>query len=611
LFTITSKAIKNATVLIAGDSKCINYASNYNRLFGSVLDQRLVSTEVNAGPADRTPELVARLPEIKALSPKQVLIQEFRNDTASGLTFAQSIANLITVVDSLQRWGIDFYFIPFYETSIDLNQWNNYFLTNYPNNYINTWDLFKTAGYLQDGVHPNAAGQDTLAKIIINSFKLSGGSNRYEAYNNLQAVTDAGNSTSNSISVNSLTTSSNVIVGSRIGIGTTSPVAGIHLNATSGATTTQIRFDNTSATGVSWIKMTNDVGGIGQILNCGSSSPFIPNGLLVQSFPGTLALVGATDIRFSNINTLASGGDYARFTGTGHLLVGTSTDNNASIQIAANTSSNAQMFFNGSNSDVSSPTNGMLWYNSTTHALNFRDNGVTTNLLGSGLSGSGTSGRVAYWNGSSSITSNSNFLFNGSVFSVGTTNTQGQLNVGGDKNLSSSGAQSYFAAATYTDNATAASGTSSAFSINYFAAPTIAATNTGVTFPSISTVYIDKPIAGTNATIQKKYALYVNGPVLSAGSVTRQYNGIVSNTTLDDTYDIVPVSAASGNVSVTLPSSATAGLTYTIKRTDNSGNTCTVVGTIDGATNYSLSAQYKYVTVTSNGSGSWYIIGNN
>lgn len=140
---------------------------------------------------------------------------------------------------------------------------------------------------------------------------------------------------------------------------------------------------------------------------------------------------------------------------------------------------------------------------------------------GGSLSGSGTSGRIAYWNGASSLTSNSNFLFNGSVFSTGTTNTQGQLNVGGNKDLTSSGAQTYLAAATYTDQITSASGTASSYSINLIAAPTIAAANSSVTFPSITNLFVDPPAAGTNATITNKYAIQTgtNGHIRIQGKL--------------------------------------------------------------------------------------------
>jgi hypothetical protein len=256
---------------------------------------------------------------------------------------------------------------------------------------------------------------------------------------------------------------------------------------------------------------------------------------------------------------------------------------------------------------------------STSTAINmlYEDaNGVIkkTAVPSSGISGSGTSGRLAYWNGSSSLTSDANGLYsnsNNGTLSIGTTNTQGHLNIGGDKTLSSSGTQSYFAAASYNDATTTTGGTSSSFAINYMAQPTITATNIGITFPNIYTLYLEKPAAGTHATIQKSYSLYCDGPIKLNQSVQRAYTGIAANTTLDDTYDIIGASASGGNITVTLPSaSGNTGLTYIIKKTDATGNTCTVVGTIDGTTNYVLSTQYQYVQVASNGTD-WYIIGKN
>lgn len=70
-----------------------------------------------------------------------------------------------------------------------------------------------------------------------------------------------------------------------------------------------------------------------------------------------------------------------KLTNSGHSLFGTLVDNSAFIQPAANTTTVASMFFNGSSVDVTSPTNGMLWYNSTAHTLNFQDNSVTKNIL--------------------------------------------------------------------------------------------------------------------------------------------------------------------------------------------------------------------------------------
>lgn len=48
----------------------------------------------------------------------------------------------------------------------------------------------------------------------------------------------------------------------------------------------------------------------------------------------------------------------------------------------------------------------------------------------SGITGSGTSGQIAYWTSASTLTSHSLFLYNGSNFSVGTVSNQQKLNVG-------------------------------------------------------------------------------------------------------------------------------------------------------------------------------------
>lgn len=90
--------------------------------------------------------------------------------------------------------------------------------------------------------------------------------------------------------------------------------------------------------------------------------------------------------------------------------------------------------------------------------------------------------------------------------------------------------------------------------------------------------------------------------------------GYVSKATsysIGATDNIIEVTAT--GQTMTLPTAlGISGKTYTIKLTASGSSTIATTSsqTIDGSTTYSLSAQYKYVTVVSNGAG-WLIIANN
>ncbi|HEY9703677.1 MAG TPA: hypothetical protein V6C58_14615, partial [Allocoleopsis sp.] len=89
------------------------------------------------------------------------------------------------------------------------------------------------------------------------------------------------------------------------------------------------------------------------------------------------------------------------------------------------------------------------------------------------------------------------------------------------------------------------------------------------------------------------------------------YTGTATGITLNDSHNVVEVTAT--GQTITLPTAVgITGRIYTIKLTASGTGTVgtTSSQTIDGSTTYSLSAQYKYVTVQSNGSN-WNIIGNN
>lgn len=87
---------------------------------------------------------------------------------------------------------------------------------------------------------------------------------------------------------------------------------------------------------------------------------------------------------------------------------------------------------------------------------------------------------------------------------------------------------------------------------------------------------------------------------------------VTNNTTLDPAIDggTVLVDATAGNVTITLPTAASADeRKYNVKKVDASVNTVTVdadgAETIDGAANYVLTVQYQSVSVQSNGTAWW------
>jgi len=89
------------------------------------------------------------------------------------------------------------------------------------------------------------------------------------------------------------------------------------------------------------------------------------------------------------------------------------------------------------------------------------------------------------------------------------------------------------AAATYTDSSTAASTTVTNNMVNTHGVPTLAATNTAVTYTNAATMYIaGAPSAGTNVTITNPYALYVNSGNSSFTGAIFGLGGISTTSTL-------------------------------------------------------------------------------
>ena len=128
--------------------------------------------------------------------------------------------------------------------------------------------------------------------------------------------------------------------------------------------------------------------------------------------------------------------------------------------------------------------------------------------------------------------------------------------------------------------------------------PAVALSNLGLRAAGTAYTFLTTGIANLNGGLRMTPAARTGAVTLSSGSVV-----------------INLCDATSGAFTVTLPTAVgNTGQIYTIKRTSSAANNVTVgttsSQTIDGSTTYVLSAQYKYVSVVSDGAN-WSIIANN
>jgi len=97
----------------------------------------------------------------------------------------------------------------------------------------------------------------------------------------------------------------------------------------------------------------------------------------------------------------------------------------------------------------------------------------------------------------------------------------------------------------------------------------------------------------------------------SGSGASTQFSDVTGNTTLSASNTAVAVNATGGAVTITLPTAVGDTNLYTIKKTDSSANTVTVVGnggqTIDASANAIITQQYTSITLKSDNSN-WFII---
>jgi hypothetical protein len=168
--TITSNEIKNAKLLIIGDSKTVGYtASNFQNRFARHLNENYNNVIVCAGGSDKTTEYLSRVQEIIDLDPDTVLIAGASNDPRFGVASATTIANYDSLVSQMEAANIRvIHSTGLYEAGgLDQTPLQTHIISTY--DAADIWDsLNQVISLNADNVHPNDAGMASAAQNFIN-----------------------------------------------------------------------------------------------------------------------------------------------------------------------------------------------------------------------------------------------------------------------------------------------------------------------------------------------------------------------------------------------------------------------------------------------------------
>lgn len=119
--------------------------------------------------------------------------------------------------------------------------------------------------------------------------------------------------------------------------------------------------------------------------------------------------------------------------------------------------------------------------------------------------------------------------------------------------------------------------------------------------------------AGLREAIREELGTLRRAAVAVASHLRPTIASVAANYTITDDDSLVLADATTAPVTVTLPSAADSeGLEFTVKRTNSGANAVTIsrAGTdlIEGATTITLSAQWAYRTLRSDGLSTWYVV---
>lgn len=170
-WSVTTPAMKNLDYVCVGDS-------NMYGLFATAKESRYVtqalasqdkSFEVLAGIADRTGDIVTRLPEIIALNPRNVYVNLGSNDVANGVATGTWQSNLDTIISTLETAGITVKLGSPVARSTNLTAVQTY-INGKSNQKVDLFAVTKSAGTTLnatynsgDNIHINLAGHNACA----------------------------------------------------------------------------------------------------------------------------------------------------------------------------------------------------------------------------------------------------------------------------------------------------------------------------------------------------------------------------------------------------------------------------------------------------------------
>jgi len=178
--TINSKNTSSADIMVIGDSISHGmFLSPYDKTYSQIIEEITGKKVLNfASTSTITADWVNSLNEILVTNPKKVYFLLGRNDVATSVPQATTLANIATIVNALVAAGIDYRIISLLPSSASLNtaitNLNTQFATLYPTKYLNIQSFLndgngniKSKYNSGDGTHLSSLGQIEVAKRLI------------------------------------------------------------------------------------------------------------------------------------------------------------------------------------------------------------------------------------------------------------------------------------------------------------------------------------------------------------------------------------------------------------------------------------------------------------